>query len=60
MKTRIKFDADLLKIVSFLRTNGPATKEQIEAAGLKLTNAALAQGDFWGLLVWVEPLNMYA
>lgn len=52
---------NLIKIAYWLRVNGPATKEQIESAtGIPLTTQLVAQGDWTGLLVYVEPLGLFA
>lgn len=51
----------LVKIAYWLRVNGPSSREQIEAAtGITLTPTILAQGDYLGMLRWVEPLGLYA
>jgi hypothetical protein len=58
-KNRI-FNNDLLTVAYWLRVNGPSSRERIESAtGIALTPTIIAQGDYLGLLRWVDALNAY-
>jgi hypothetical protein len=58
-KNRI-FNNDLLTVAYWLRVNGPSSRERIESAtGIALTPTIIGQGEYFGLLMWIDALNAY-